>query len=80
MGRPMTRHYDTARVQAELEGKTHYPGGPCKADPEHVRGDGTSLRDTVKYRCLLCRQAQAASRNQRRREKHQSCTQAPKQS
>lgn len=61
------RHYDTERVRAELAGSTQYGGRACRMNPDHVREDGTTLRDTVKYRCLLCRRVQRTARNDRRR-------------
>jgi hypothetical protein len=70
MAKPQRRKYDRARVQAELEGKTSYLGAPCQKNPEHIRVDGTTLRDTVKYRCLLCRKDQRRQRNARRREQY----------
>lgn len=63
-----SRKYDDAKVQAELEGKTFYEGSPCKVNPKHVQENGTSLRETLKYRCLACRREQEQLRNNRRRQ------------
>ncbi len=62
------RRYDQAKIQAELAGATLYQGKPCIRDPEHITPEGTSLRDTIKSQCVLCRRVQGVERNIRKRE------------
>lgn len=62
-----TCKHEDARVRAELEGKNSYGGAPCKKNPDHIREDGTTLRDTIKYGCLKCLNLSRRKRNTRRR-------------
>lgn len=48
------RKYNQAALKAELAGETNFAGSPCKAKPEHVDEDGSTMRDTIRRTCNLC--------------------------
>jgi len=61
------RRYDPVKVQAELAGDTEYAGKPCSRNPDHIAPDGTSLRDTTRAECMLCRKAYEVARGRLKR-------------